>query len=528
MRQVAIEGNFVDVQGDRIFPARVVIVNGRISRVYRFDSAPNRYILPGLIDAHIHIESSLLCPSRFAEVAVAHGTTAVVSDPHEIANVLGMEGIAYMVEEARRVPLRIFYTAPSCIPTLPSQKHGGRLGWRDVRELLRTDRFVALGEVMNYRGVLSEDPETMAKLEVTHIEGKPADGHAPGLSGRNLERYIFAGISTDHECVTAQEASERHRMGMKVMVREGSASKNMRELRHFAAENECFLVSDDLGVLDLMRGHVDRLLARAVELGIDPMHAVRAVTIWPAQHYSIPSGAIREQGIADLTIVSDLKEFRVLETWIDGELVARDGTALFSTSPGLVRQSIRQLELSPVDLEIRHRGPKAEVEYVQAVPDQIVGGLGRIKLDVVDGVVTPDVTKDVLLLAVVNRYVPAQPVCGFIRGIGLKGGAIASSVAHDAHNIIGVGTNPRHLAHAMNSVAGQGGGYFACDGSSHRALPLPIAGLMSDRPGAEVARMQSDIDAFVRGMGCGLPAPFMTLSFQDPEFRKAVMGNSEP
>ena len=525
MKQKEVEGNFVDVLDGRIYPARLVIVDGKVFRLSEIGSAPDLYILPGLIDAHIHIESSLLCPSRFAEVAVTHGTTAVLSDPHEIANVMGMEGVMYMVEEARSVPLRIFFTAPSCVPAMPQQTYGSRLGWSEVRELLRMDRFVALGEVMNYRGVLMDDPEAMAKLEVARGEGKPADGHAPGLTGHDLDRYISAGISTDHECTTNEEALEKHRKGMVIMVRQGSASKNMKALASFAMKNKCFLVSDDLDALDLTKGHVNRLLENAVALGVDPIHAIRAVTMWPAQHYALPCGVLREQGMADLVVVNNLEEFKVLETWIGGEMVAKDGKALFSAVPRPLRPSVLHPDLGPPDLETRHPGPVAHVEYIQALPDQIMGGIGTIRLEVNDGKVTPDVSRDALLLAVANRYVKVPVSLEFIRGFGLKSGAIASSVAHDAHNIIGVGTDSQSLAYAMNGVASQGGGYFAYDGARSCALPLPVAGLMSNLPCAEVAGMQAKIDAFVKGMGCQLPAPFMTLSFQDPEFRKMIMGN---
>ncbi|MDD1767380.1 MAG: adenine deaminase [Methanomassiliicoccales archaeon] len=526
MSRKEVEGNLVDVLDGRIYPARLIVVDARVYGIREISSAPDSYILPGLIDAHIHIESSTLCPSRFAEAAVAHGTTAVISDPHEIANVMGMEGVMYMVEEARHTPVRLFFTAPSCVPAMPNQMHGGRLGREEVRELLRKDCFVALGEVMNYRSVLANDPETMGKLEMARSEGKPVDGHAPGLTGGDLDRYISAGISTDHECTTNEEALEKHRKGMRIMIRQGSASKNMESLAQFAMSNKCFLVSDDLDALDLTKGHVNRLLANAVAFGMDPLHAIRAVTLWPAEHYNLPCGRLRENGMADFVVVNDLDEFRVLETWIGGNMVAKDGKALFSAKPNPLKPSILHPNLRAQDLMIKHIGLVARVEYIQALPDQIMGGIGTVVLEVRSGTVLPDVSRDVLLLAVANRYVKAPASLEFIRGFGLKSGAIASSVAHDAHNIIGVGTSSQTLANAMNSAASQGGGYYAFDGERSCALPLPVAGLMSDLPCSEVSGMQARIDAFVRNMGCQLPAPFMTLSFQDPEFRKMIMGNS--
>jgi len=526
MKQRVVEGYFVDVVEGSIFPARLSIVDGTISRVDRTSATYDRYILPGLIDAHIHIESSLLCPSRFAEAAVVHGTTAVVSDPHEIANVHGMEGIMYMVHEAEAVPLRIFYTAPSCVPAIHGQDYGGRLGLKEVRDLLRMERFVALGEVMDFQDVLSQDVDIFAKIEAARLEGKPIDGHAPGLLGAKLDSYIFAGMSTDHECTTSDEALEKHRRGMTILVREGSASKNLSALMPFAKDHRCCLVSDDLDALDLKKGHLDLLLRKAVAQGMDPVHAVRAVTKWPAEQYGLPGGYAREGGPADLTLMKDLQDFRVLETWISGRLVAQKGVCLFEASPIGLEPSIIPKKISALELKSVRKGATTIAVYQQVLADQIVGGQGEAVLPIKERVVQAELEKDILLLAVVNRYIEAPPEMAFVKGFGLKKGAIASSVAHDAHNIIGVGVDHESLALALTNVISQGGGYTAFNGTESVALPLPIAGLMSDLPCKEVASMDERIRAFVREMGCPLPAPFMTLSFQDPAFRRAVMGNS--
>lgn len=524
MKRHEMEGNLVDVLDGTVFPARVTIVEDKVQSVEPVSGARENYILPGLIDAHIHIESSLLCPTHFAEAAMAHGTTAVVADPHEIANILGMEGVRYMVAEAEGSRMRIFFAAPSCVPAIRGQDYGGRLGWQEVRELLHSERFVALGEVMDDAGVIAQDEEIMAKLEDARIEGKPVDGHAPGLTGERLSSYIMAGITTDHECTAAQEATEKHRKGMTIMVREGSAARNLEGLMPFAKGHDCFLVCDDLAASDLAKGHLDAVLRKAVALGMDPVHAIRAVTVRPAKHYRLPGGVIREGKPADLTLVKDLKGFEVLETWVDGEMVAMKGTSLYSCSPRPIRSAIAIPKVESEALRLRHPGPTVSVRYQIALPDQILGGAGEAELAVEEGVVRPDLEKDILLLAVVNRYRSSPADLGLVKGFGLRTGAIASSVAHDAHNLIAVGTSPEHMAVALSQVIAQGGGHCAFDGLTQASLPLPLAGLMSDLPIDELVRAEATLLAFVREMGCTLPHPFMTLSFQDPRFRRAVLG----
>ena len=524
MRRAEIEGNLVEVVSGSIFPARVTIIDGKVADVRRLRETRDRFILPGLIDGHIHIESTLLCPTRFTEAALAHGTTAVVADPHEIANVLGMEGVRYMVEEAERCPLRIYYAAPSCVPAVHDQDFGFRLGWREVRELLSSPRFISLGEVMDFREVLRDGPEIMSKIEVAKELGKQVDGHAPGLGGADLETYIAAGITSDHECTRAEEAEEKHRLGMRIMVREGSASKDMHALMPFARDHECLLVVDDLDASDLAKGHLDALLRKAVAEGMDQMHAVRAVTYWPARHFNLPLGAISEGNAADITVVRDLQGFEVLETWIGGVRVAKGPKVNFTPIPSRIGPAILAQEIGPEDLRTSHPGPIAEVGCQVAMADSIFSMDTATQLNVVDGVIMPDLERDVLLLGVVNRYVRRRPLLTFANGFGLSKGAIASSVSHDAHNIIGVGTTHEELAEALNLVISQGGGYVALDGSSSCTLPLPIAGLMSDLPCQEVAAQVERMNLFVSSMGCPLPSPFMTLSFQDPAFRRAVMG----
>ena len=333
MEPRSVEGQFVDVIEGKVYPARVSFADGRVLAVERLDQAPEHHILPGFVEAHIHIESSQLCPSRFAEAAVPHGTTSVINDPHEISNVLGMTGVRYMLEDAKGVPLRTYFTAPSCVPSTKHDTSGAVFGKEEIDLLLRMKEFVALGEVMDFQAVLRDDNGIKEKIKVAREYWKPVDGHCPGLIGGDLVKYINAGISSDHESLTADEAEEKFHLGMWIMVQEGSANRNLGALLPFAKANECFLVSDDLQATDLMRGHLDLLLRKAVALGMDPIHAIRAVTAWPSWHYFLPGGSLAKGKVADIVIVDDLKDFNVKEVYVAGDLVAKGGKALFTPKP---------------------------------------------------------------------------------------------------------------------------------------------------------------------------------------------------
>lgn len=509
-----VSGRLVDVLSGEVFPASLAISGGRVTGIERRDDAPDRFILPGLIDAHVHVESSLLTPFRFAEAAVAHGTTAVVTNPHEIANVMGLDGVEFMRRDGKRTPLRFYFTAPSCVPSTRMETAGAVLGTGEVEAMMRMEDCVALGEVMDLWGVVNGDPEVLAKIDAAKRAGKPVDGHCPGLRGSDLDRYIRPGITTDHECLSLEEAEEKYRKGMTVMVREGSGSRDLRMLAPFASRHRHFLVTDDLQATDLLEGHLDSLLRKAVALGIDPLHAVRAVTLWPAEHYGLQGGSVRVGGPADLTVVSDLTEFRTLETWIGGELVAKDGRALFRGSPSTIRPAIAVRRVEERDLSVPASGTRAEVRVIEVMAEHITSRAGRAELWVAGGSVVPDPGQDVLLAAVVNRYAPARPAVAFVRGFGLMSGALSSSVAHDSHNLIAVGTAPRCVARAVNELIAQGGGLYALGEDRGRGLELPAAGLMSPRPCAEVARREAALNELAREMGCPLPAPFVTLSFQ--------------
>lgn len=513
MGNAPIEGRIVDVLTGEIFPGRILHENGVVTSVERCAGAPPGYLVPGFIDAHVHIDSSLLCPSRFAEAAVPRGTTAVVTDPHEIANVLGMRGIAYMRDDARTVPLRAFFTAPSCVPATPFETSGAVIGPEHTRALLREGDVVALGEVMNYEAAVRGDPDVLAKIDAARRAGKPVDGHCPLLSGEKLRAYVRLGIATDHECTGAGEALEKHALGMRIFVRQGSVAKNLAALAPFAQEHEFCLVSDDLLAPDLLEGHLDAVLRAAVAHGIDTLHALRAVTIRPAEQYRLPLGAIAPGRVADVVRVRDLFDFAVEEVYIGGRLAAAGGAPAFSPHPAPTGNTIPISRRKSSDFVLPAPGTEAAVRLIAARRDQIVTGSETAAVRVSAGRALPDPARDILAVSVVNRYRDAPAACGFVRGFGLHKGAIASSVAHDSHNIIVVGSEPDDMAGAVNEVIRMSGGLCLCAGGTCWTLPLPVAGLMSPDPPRVVGAAIGLLHRKARDLGCPLPSPFMTMSF---------------
>lgn len=508
-----IEGNLVDVKHKKVFPARIEFEDGVIKSVDEVGGEFTGFLIPGLIDSHIHIESSLLCPSRFAEIVVPHGTTAVITDPHEIANVLGAQGIDYMRKDSQTVPLRVYFTAPSCVPATPFETSGASLGLKETEELLASEDVVALGEVMNYSGAIARDPEIVAKIEAAKRLGKPVDGHSPMVTGDDLRKYVELGISTDHECTTSEEALEKFRLGMMVMVRQGSASRNLPALASFAKKHEFFLVSDDKSPAELAEGHLNRTLAEAVAIGVDPLHALRAATINPAMHYKLPIGSIEPGRMADIVKVADLSSFAVQEVYVGGQLVARDGSAKFDVRP---KEMVGQLVLqrkTPSDFELLAPGPEAHVKVIGVLRDEIVTDSLRATLPVQSGRVMPDTANDVVRLSVVNRYRDAPVKSSFVKGFGLKAGAIASTVAHDSHNIIVVGVSSEDMAVAVNGLVAEGGGFCVCSDGKVSMLNLRVAGLMCTKHAYDVRLALDQLHARAKELGCVLEHPFMTLSF---------------
>jgi len=505
-----VRGNIVNVFTEEIYPAEVIIKNNLIECVKPVKDKFKEYILPGFIDAHIHIESSMLTPSRFAEAVVPHGTTSVVSDPHEIANIMGIEGINYMINDAEGVPLRFFFTAPSCVPATSFETSGAVINAREINKLLERDEIVALGEVMNFPGVLEDDPEVIAKIKAAKKYGKPVDGHAPLLSGDELCKYIAAGISTDHECTVLEEATEKRKLGMKIMLRQGSSSKNLRDLIHAGGD---FIVSDDKHPEDLLKGHVNLMLKEAVESGLDPVEAIKMVTLNPASHYNLNNGLIAPGKDADIVIVDNLKNFNVKEVIISGKSVARNGNTLFSARPLTLKSTFKIDYKKPEDFEIKSPNKEETVRVIEVIEGQLLTEESEAALKVTEGNIQPDIKEDVLKITVLERYGGNQMTNAFIRGFGLKTGAIGSSVAHDSHNIIAVGTSSQDIADAVNKLIENNGGLVVTSKGSSYSLNLQIGGLMSTENAEEVALKLEALHNILLDQGCKLPSPFMSMSF---------------
>jgi adenine deaminase len=525
----SIRGKVVDIAGEKIVYSEIIIENGRIGSIRPLDehkavgkgeSDHIPYILPGFIDAHVHIESSLLIPAEFARLAVVHGTVATVSDPHEIANVCGLEGVEFMIANGRTVPFGFNFGAPSCVPATRYETAGASLGAAAVENLLKKDEIKYLSEMMNFPGVLNKDPEVFEKISAALALGKPVDGHAPGLRGERAKRYIDAGISTDHECFTADEALDKLRYGMKILIREGSAAKNFDALIGLLNEypDQMMFCSDDKHPDSLLEGHIDRLCARAVARGIDVFKVLKAACLNPVLHYHLETGLLRPGEPADLILVEDLHVFRVLKTFIRGELVAENGVTKIASVRGAGHiNNFHCLSRSPADFAYPTAGV-AQIPVIEALDGQLI--TNRLNVPVADlhpanGFWQANPDKDILKLVVVNRYGPAPVAMAFIRNFGLKKGALASSVAHDSHNIVAVGADDLSLSRAVNLVIEHKGGLSCVDpGLGQEAiLSLPVGGLMSMEDGYKVAADYTAIDKMSKQLGSTLSSPFMTLSF---------------
>ena len=510
---VTISGNIVDILEGRIFPGKLLISGGRIVDITQDRQPGSTFIIPGFIDAHVHIESSMLTPSEFARVAVTHGAVACVCDPHEIANVLGLNGVEYMIEDSKMSLFKFFFGAPSCVPATPFETSGASIGPGEVAALLSQSEIRYLSEVMNYPGVISREPSIMEKIEAARARGKRIDGHAPGLIGDTLARYVSAGISTDHEALDRHEAEEKISLGMKILIREGSAAKDLDRLHGLLDKHSgmCMFCSDDKHPDDLVLAHIDDLVRRSVRKGHEPMKALRCACLNPVEHYGLPVGLLRKGDPADFAVVDNLGDFTVLQTFINGNLVAEGGKTLLTHVQPLIRNVFHARPVRREEFVLRaSQGP---ANIIAAADGQLLTGWVRETPAVIDGHAVSDVGRDILKIAVVNRYRECTPSVGLIRGFGLKQGAIASSVAHDSHNIVAVGVSDEDLCTAVNMVIAHRGGLAAAGGSVRESIALPIAGLMSDRDGWEVASDYSRLQQVVREFGSPLKAPFLTLSF---------------
>ena len=509
---------YPDLLEESFYAAEVEIFEGKIRSIQAIEQDLGGvqtlpFMLPGFIDAHIHIESSMLSPSRFAEIAVRHGTVATVSDPHEIANVLGLDGVQYMLDEAKQVPLKIHYTAPSCVPATDFEVSGARLNAHDIGVILRNDSMVALGEMMNFPGVIYDDESVLGKIEAAKKTGKPIDGHAPGVRGRDLEKYVSAGISTDHEAVDVKEALEKIRLGMKILIREGSAAKNFEALKSLILEQKSMvmLCSDDLHPDDLLKGHINLLVKRGLDLGATIFDMMKIYSSNPIDHYGLNVGQLNKSDPADFVLVDSLDSLTVLSTWIDGVPVYQNGENSFNVeskeTPNKFIDNVFTRD------NFIFEGEEGKYRVIDAVDGSLITLESEEYLRSNEGHVLPDLNKDVLKISVVNRYKRAKPSLAWIRNIGLKRGAIASSVAHDSHNIIVVGCSDEEILLAVNSLIESKGGIVVVDGDEVSCLPLPVAGIMSNNLGEEVAAAYTELSILAKNLGSELKAPFMTLSF---------------
>ncbi|RZK40754.1 MAG: adenine deaminase [Hymenobacter sp.] len=515
--------NIIDIPGRVIYPATLRVAEGRVAAIEAVAGAagPNAtlpYALPGFVDAHVHVESSLLVPSEFARLALPHGTVATVSDPHEIGNVLGVAGVQYMLDNAATVPFKFCFGAPSCVPATPFETAGAEITAADIETLFQNPKIGYLAEMMNWPGVLNRDPLVMDKIDLALRYGRPVDGHAPGLRAEEAERYASAGISTDHECFTADEARDKLAADMKILIREGSAARNFDALIELLPRYyDCLMFcSDDKHPDTLLLGHINQLVQRAVALGYSVFEVLQVACVNPVTHYQLPVGQLRLGDPADFIVVDNLTDFTVQQTYLDGELVAENGQCLVPAAPVSVLNNFHAQPVLASKLALAAPAGEGLTPVIECFDGQLITSRRDLTLPTTEGQLQPDPAQDVLKLVVLNRYAPGVlPAVAFIKGFGLKAGALASSVGHDSHNITAVGVDDESLARAINLVVAAQGGLAAVgpDGAE-LVLPLPVAGLMSDQPGPDVAAAYSRLDDFAKAqLGSGLQAPFMTLSF---------------
>lgn len=508
-----LSGQIVDLVRSCIFPGTVTVNDGKIAEITETPEAEPRFILPGFIDAHIHIESSMVPPSEFARMAVPHGTVATVSDPHEIANVMGVEGIDYMINSGKRGHFKFYFGAPSCVPATPFETSGATLDAAAIEQLMARDDIHYLAEMMNYPGVLMDDPEVMKKLDSAHRHGKPIDGHAPMVTGDDLKKYVGAGIGTDHECNTIEEAQEKLKLGMKILIREGSAAKGFDALIPLMEEHPEMLMfcSDDKHPNDLIKGHVNLLVKRALAQGYKLMDVLRAASLNAVRHYHLDVGLLQKGDDADFIVVDNLDEFNVMQTYVKGRKVAENGVALMQRRKEEAVNNFHAMPIQAEALQVHYEGE--HIKVIAAMDGNLLTNTIIATPKVVDGNIVSDTSRDLLKMVVLNRYEKAQPAVGFVNGFSLKRGAIATSVAHDSHNIVAVGCSDEDIARAINLLIYTKGGMVACSETEFALLPLPVAGLMSLEEGGRVAEDYERADRLAHEFGCTLYSPFMTLSF---------------
>ena len=512
----SLQCNLVDVHQQAIYPVEIVVSKGKIASITpNLKLQTSNFLLPGFIDSHVHIESSMLVPSEFARLAVVHGTVATVSDPHEIANVCGMEGVEFMIKNGKTVPFKFNFGAPSCVPATVFETAGADLNADDVEKLLQRNEIKYLSEMMNFPGVLFKDEEVMKKIEAAHKMNKPVDGHAPGLRGDDAKKYINAGISTDHECFTKEEALDKLQNGMKIIIREGSAAKNFEALIDLLNDYPDMIMfcSDDKHPDSLVLGHINQLCARAVAKGINLFKVLKAACVNPVVHYKLDVGLLKEGDAADFIAVKDLERFEVIQTYINGEIVAENGKSKIKTKKSKVINNFSCTKKEVTDFEIPFTTHYSPLPVIEALDGQLITNKLYFEPKVIDDKIVSDVEKDILKIVVVNRYKDAPVAKSFIKNFGLKQGALASSVAHDSHNIVAVGVDDESICEAVNLIIDHKGGISLVKDDLEIMVPLPVAGLMSNEDGYHVAQQYSLIDKAAKEAGSTLVSPFMTLSF---------------
>lgn len=513
-----ISGQYMDILEKRTYPVQIKIENGFITNIEPCATAGSGFLMPGFIDSHVHIESSMLIPSAFARLAVTHGTIGTVSDPHEIANVCGVDGLHYMIQNGKQVPFHFFFGAPSCVPATEFETAGAAIRSDEVEKLLSIPDIYYLSEMMNFPGVLFKDEEVLKKIAAAHKFGKPVDGHAPGLRGDQAKQYIEAGISTDHECFTKQEALDKLKYGMKILIREGSAAKNFEALYELIDEyaSMTMLCSDDKHPDSLLEGHINKLCARAVAKGMNVFNVLRAACVNPVHHYKLPTGLLKVGDPANFIVVKDLTTFDVAQTYINGALVAENGQ---SNIKAVLADAINQFDAAPItekDIQIEaalYPSKDNLIPVIEAIDEQLITNYLWETPSIEAGYLKSNIERDILKIVVYNRYHKAAPKVAFIKNFGFKLGAIASTVAHDSHNIIAVGVNDAEIVAAINLVIKEKGGISCVKDGVDKVLGLPVAGLMSLQDPYEVATQYTAIDKMAKSLGSKLGAPFMTLSF---------------
>lgn len=511
--EFTVSGQVVDLVANKIFPGIVTVKDGRIASIQPAQNVDDQYVVPGLIDAHVHIESSMLIPSEFARLASVHGTVATVSDPHEIANVLGIDGVHYMINNGKKVPFKFYFGASPCVPATGFESSGANIGAEQLDELLSSSEIKYMSEMMNFPGVLFHDEEVMQKIAVAKKYNKPIDGHAPGLKGEDARKYIEAGITTDHECFTMEEALDKIKFGMKIQIREGSAAKNFDALVGLLETHPDMVLfcSDDKHPNDLVKGHINQLVKRAISLGYDPLLVLKSCILNPINHYKLDVGILQPGDDADFILVDNLSDFNVIETYVNGELIAKEGKTHIASVKEAEPNIFKAEKIAADDIAVK--ASAAKIKVIKAFDGQLITEKMEVEAKVENGFVVSDVNRDILKMMVMNRYKKAPPAMAFIHNFGFKSGAIASTVAHDSHNIIAIGTTDEDIVRAVNLLVDSRGGISVINGREEQVLPLPVAGLMSADDGYKAAAAYEKMDALAKLLGSKLKAPFMTLSF---------------